>query len=179
MLINQLTAPRTLSIYLWLYSPLLDFGRFFSFLIFYTVGSTPWTGDQPVARPLPAHRTAQTQNKRTQKYMPQVGFEPTIPVFERAKTVHALDRDYCHPCEVHLAQEMHVTVQCYLYELFLTQRNLTSCAKFIQVAKCTDTGKKKTNMKDGPYPRATWAAVVPCSVKMSRITYMNILDLGK
>jgi hypothetical protein len=24
--------------------------------------------------------------------MPQVGFERTIPVFERAKTVHALDR---------------------------------------------------------------------------------------
>jgi hypothetical protein len=24
--------------------------------------------------------------------MPQVGFEPTIPVFERAKTVHTLDR---------------------------------------------------------------------------------------
>jgi hypothetical protein len=24
--------------------------------------------------------------------MPRVGFEPTIPVFERAKTVHALDR---------------------------------------------------------------------------------------
>jgi hypothetical protein len=24
--------------------------------------------------------------------MPQVGFETTIPVFERAKTVHALDR---------------------------------------------------------------------------------------
>jgi hypothetical protein len=24
--------------------------------------------------------------------MPEVGFEPTIPVFERAKTVHALDR---------------------------------------------------------------------------------------
>jgi hypothetical protein len=24
--------------------------------------------------------------------MSQVGFEPTIPVFERAKTVHALDR---------------------------------------------------------------------------------------
>jgi hypothetical protein len=23
--------------------------------------------------------------------MPQVGFEPTIPVFKRAKTVHALD----------------------------------------------------------------------------------------
>jgi hypothetical protein len=24
--------------------------------------------------------------------MPRVGFEPTIPVFERAKTVHAFDR---------------------------------------------------------------------------------------
>jgi hypothetical protein len=24
--------------------------------------------------------------------MPQVGFEPMIPVFEQAKTVHALDR---------------------------------------------------------------------------------------
>jgi hypothetical protein len=24
--------------------------------------------------------------------MPRVGYEPTIPVFERAKTVHALDR---------------------------------------------------------------------------------------
>jgi hypothetical protein len=25
--------------------------------------------------------------------MPQVGFERTIPVFERTKTVHALDRE--------------------------------------------------------------------------------------
>jgi hypothetical protein len=28
-----------------------------SLLIIYTVGRTPWTGDQPVARPLPTHRT--------------------------------------------------------------------------------------------------------------------------
>jgi hypothetical protein len=48
--------------------------------------------DQPVASPLPAHRTTQTQNKRRQTSMPQVGFEPTMPVFERTKTVHALDR---------------------------------------------------------------------------------------
>jgi hypothetical protein len=33
-----------ITIYLWLYSPLLDLCRFFSFLIFYTVGRTPWTG---------------------------------------------------------------------------------------------------------------------------------------
>jgi hypothetical protein len=35
---------------LWLYGP------FFSFLILYTVGRTPRTGDQPVARLLPTHR---------------------------------------------------------------------------------------------------------------------------
>jgi hypothetical protein len=27
--------------------------------------------------------------------MPRVGFEPTIPVFEQAKTVHALERGHC------------------------------------------------------------------------------------
>jgi hypothetical protein len=53
---------------------------------------TPWKGDQPVARPLPTHRTTQAQNKGTQTFMPQVGFEPTIPVFEPVKTVHVLDR---------------------------------------------------------------------------------------
>jgi hypothetical protein len=64
----------------------------FHFLNLCIVGRTPWTGDQPVARPLPTHMTAQTQNKRTQASMPRVGFDPTIPAFERAKTVHAL---YC------------------------------------------------------------------------------------
>jgi hypothetical protein len=52
---------------------------------FYTVGRTPSTEDQPVARALPAHRTAQTQNKRTKTSMPEVGFA----MLERAKTVHA------------------------------------------------------------------------------------------
>jgi hypothetical protein len=59
---------------------------------FFAVGRTPWTGDQPVARPLPTHRTTQTQNKHTQTSMSWVGFEPTIPALERAKVVHALDR---------------------------------------------------------------------------------------
>jgi hypothetical protein len=45
-----------LSVCLWLCKPLLDLDRFFSFLILYTVGRSPWTGDQPVARPLPTHR---------------------------------------------------------------------------------------------------------------------------
>jgi hypothetical protein len=64
----------------------------FSFLIIYIVGRTPWKVDQPVAWQLPTNRTTQTQNKRTQASTLQVGFELTIPVFERAKTIHALDR---------------------------------------------------------------------------------------
>jgi hypothetical protein len=53
--------------------PLLGPGLFFSsVIIFYTGGRTPWKSDKPVAW--------------------QVGFEPTISAFERAKTVHDLDR---------------------------------------------------------------------------------------
>jgi hypothetical protein len=66
---------------------------FFSFLTPSTVGRTPWTGDYPVVRPLPTHRTTQTEQTHTiQTSMPWVGFEPTIPEFERARTVHGLDR---------------------------------------------------------------------------------------
>jgi hypothetical protein len=40
-------------LYQWLYSPLLGFGPpFFTFLISYTIGRTPWAGYPPVARPL-------------------------------------------------------------------------------------------------------------------------------
>jgi hypothetical protein len=35
----------------------------FNFLILYTGGRTPWTGDRSVARPLCKHRTTQTQSK--------------------------------------------------------------------------------------------------------------------
>jgi hypothetical protein len=58
----------------------------------FTDGRTPWTSYKPVERPLPTHRTTQTQNKRIYRHPCLVGFEPTIPAFERAKTVHALDR---------------------------------------------------------------------------------------
>jgi hypothetical protein len=58
----------SLSLSLWLYSP-LDPGRLFSFLILYTDCRTSWTSDQPVARPLPTHRTAQTQNKGTHRHL--------------------------------------------------------------------------------------------------------------
>jgi hypothetical protein len=63
---------------------LLDWGSFFSCLIFYRVGWIPWTGHQPVAR--------HTQDSTNRTSMPQVGLEPRIPVFERAKTIDASDR---------------------------------------------------------------------------------------
>jgi hypothetical protein len=69
---------------------LLDLGPFFSFLILYTVGRTPWAEDQPIIKPLPTHKTTQTQKRQIS--MPRIGFEPTIPAFGRVKTVHALDR---------------------------------------------------------------------------------------
>jgi hypothetical protein len=47
--------------------------------------------DGGIARPLYTQRRRQTHNKRTQASMPRVGFKPTIPTFERAKTVPALD----------------------------------------------------------------------------------------
>jgi hypothetical protein len=53
---------------LWLYSPLLDFSHFYSFLIFNTVGRFSWTGDQSVIWPLPGHSTAETQNKCTHRH---------------------------------------------------------------------------------------------------------------
>jgi hypothetical protein len=74
----------------WLYSPCGPW-PLFQFLNLYTVSRTPW-GISPSQGPLPTHRTTQTQNKSTQTSIPQVGFEPTVPMFERVKTVHALER---------------------------------------------------------------------------------------
>jgi hypothetical protein len=63
----------------------------FSFVILWTVGRTPWTGDQPVARPLPTHRTTRIQTKCKETSMFWVIFEPTMPLLERENTFHALD----------------------------------------------------------------------------------------
>jgi hypothetical protein len=55
--------------------------------------SQPNSLDGGSARHKAATRTQnrKIQNERTQTSMSQVGLELTIPVFERAKTVHALD----------------------------------------------------------------------------------------
>jgi hypothetical protein len=81
----------------------------FRILIFSTASRTPWTKNQPVARPLPARRTTQTQNKPKQTSMPSVGFEPTIPVFQRAKTVHTLDRAATVIDNINLCNTAYVT----------------------------------------------------------------------
>jgi hypothetical protein len=75
-----------LSIYVSIYGSkaLVDLGRFFSFRLL-GQGISPLQGRY-------LHAEQHKQNKRTHTSMPRVGFEPTIPVFERAKTVHALDR---------------------------------------------------------------------------------------
>jgi hypothetical protein len=57
--------------------------------LFLTFGRTPWTGDQPDARPLPTQDTTTQKNAYTHTSMPLTGFEPTIPAFELSKTVRA------------------------------------------------------------------------------------------
>jgi hypothetical protein len=64
---------------------------FWTYESIWTIGRTPWTGDQPDARPLPAQDNT-TQKKRGHTSMPRAGFEPAIPIFDRPNTVRALDR---------------------------------------------------------------------------------------
>jgi hypothetical protein len=115
---------------------LLDLGCFFSFLILYTVGRTPWTGDQPVASSLPTHRTTQTQNKRRQTSMPRVGFEPTIPAFERAKAVHASDR----------AVTAIGPLQAYIRKIFLRSAR-SACLAFCSILKMETAYCSETSIK--------------------------------
>jgi hypothetical protein len=68
----------------------LGISLFLSILILHTVDTTPWTGDQPVVRPLSTQRSAQTQNKQIDIHASN-GIRTKISVLERAMTVHALD----------------------------------------------------------------------------------------
>jgi hypothetical protein len=45
-----------------------------------------------VISPSQGRYLTQTQNKYEQTAMPRIGFDPMIPAFKWAKTVHALDR---------------------------------------------------------------------------------------
>jgi hypothetical protein len=87
-----MSIPLSLSLSLSLaLQPLWTMADFFSFVIntqsvgLFGRGISPSQG-----RYLYTERHKHRINKQTS--MPREGFEPTIPVFERAKTVHALDR---------------------------------------------------------------------------------------
>jgi hypothetical protein len=72
----------------------------FQFHDHFTDGRTPWTSDQPVARPLSKHRSTQTQNKQIHilNIHALCEIRTTIPVSELAKTVNALDRSATVTC---------------------------------------------------------------------------------
>jgi hypothetical protein len=64
--------------------------KFPEFMNLRTFDMTHWTGDLPDAMFLPTQDNTTQKNANTS--IPRVGFEPVIPVFERPKTVHELDR---------------------------------------------------------------------------------------
>jgi hypothetical protein len=64
----------------------------------------------------------QTQNKHKQTSMPRVGFETTIPVFERAKKFHVLDCDWSSKCtgiKINITLYLSVTLADNLYSFTL------------------------------------------------------------
>jgi hypothetical protein len=74
---------------------LLDLGGFLSFIILYTLVRTRLLrrGISPTqGRYLHSEQHKHRINAHTQISMRGVGFERMIPAFERAKTVHTLDR---------------------------------------------------------------------------------------
>jgi hypothetical protein len=82
----------------WLFQPIQGPGLLFSFVSFFTDGGTPLTSDQLVARPLPKHRTTQTQNKRI--HTPNIHalsgirtHDPSVRVSEDSS--HLRLRGYC------------------------------------------------------------------------------------
>jgi hypothetical protein len=70
---------------------LVGLGRFFSFLLYTQSVGFLERGISP-SQGLYLHTEQhKTQKKPNQTSMPLVRFEPTIPVFQRTKTLHALD----------------------------------------------------------------------------------------
>jgi hypothetical protein len=72
------------SIYLWLSSSLLGLGRF-SVSEFYTQSVGLLGREISPSQGLYLYTEQHKQNKRTQTSMPRMGFERTIPVFERRR----------------------------------------------------------------------------------------------
>jgi hypothetical protein len=67
-----------------------DLGCFFSFFIYTQTVGLLGRGISPSKAA--TYTQNNIHNKRTQTCMPRVGFEPTVLVFERAKTAHIVER---------------------------------------------------------------------------------------
>jgi hypothetical protein len=125
--------------------------------LFYTDDRTPWTSYQPVAKSLPTHRTRQTQSKRTQTSMPRVGFEPMIPAFERAKTVHTLDSAATAIGVLYFTQNKYLSKECIFLEDLLSRTAqchahlVTLCILHILTTDC----RKFKSMRFGWRPIST------------------------
>jgi hypothetical protein len=104
-----------------IYTPLPALVSFFQFYDLFTDGRTPWTSDQPDARPLPKRKTTQTH----QISMPCLGFEPMIPTSKRAKTVRSLDRaaTVTGACNVRYIYIVYITRAVYI-TIFLKRKIL-------------------------------------------------------
>jgi hypothetical protein len=68
--------------------------------------------------------------------MPRVGFEPTIPVFEQAKTVHTLDRTttaigiiptYCLKMNFEALHYEHKTAELHIARSFVSNEITSRC----------------------------------------------------
>jgi hypothetical protein len=74
----------------------------------FTTGRTPWTSDQLVARPLPKHRTAQTQNKHI--YTPNIHALNGIRTYDHS--IWASDDSSClRPLGYRDRPSVHTTVK--------------------------------------------------------------------
>jgi hypothetical protein len=114
----------------------------FQFPDLFTICRSRWTSDdQLVARPLPKHRTAQTQNEHI--YSPSIralmGFEPTITASGRAKAVHASDRSATVTGSFTLFYSLALQPNSGLGRLHETFR-FTSVTRFMTVGRTPWTG---------------------------------------
>jgi hypothetical protein len=65
----------------------------FQFSDLFTIGRTPWTSDQLIARPLPKHRREQTQNKHIRVYTPNIHALSGIRTYDHS--VRASENSSC------------------------------------------------------------------------------------
>jgi hypothetical protein len=87
---HSVIGPCAVELLLWLYSPLLCLGPFFSFFVLYTVGRTPWAEDEPVARPLP-----NTEHKH-RKRVHNIDIHAVCGIRTHDPSVRVSERNSCH-----------------------------------------------------------------------------------